>query len=233
MQTARHTEAGTSLCEKAYTFVSRLLMRGELAPGAKLSERALSLACGVSRVPMREAIRRLVEEGVLYQKSQSGTYVSALTREELIEIYEVREAIECRQTRAAIAHLTETDRRDFARHAARQREIANAFIASGQDLLSGSAEQDFLAHDFAQHLMLLRKAGNSYAEKIVTTAYRRNRFFGLHSHRRDETHVRHTCDDHELLARAVCAGNAEAAEAAMREHIRHSMADALAQFDRA
>ena len=65
------------------------------------------------------------------------------------------------------------------------------------------------------------------------TAYRRNRFFGLHSHRRDADHVTRTCADHELLARAVLAGNADAAEAAMREHIRHSMADALAQFDRA
>lgn len=46
-------------------------------------------------------------------------------------------------------------------------------------------------------------------------------------------HVTRTCADHELLARAVLAGNADAAEAAMREHIRHSMADVLAQFDRA
>lgn len=195
MQTTRHTETTPPLCEKAYTFVSRLLMRGELAPGAKLSERALSLACGVSRVPMREAIRRLVEEGVLYQKSQSGTYVSALTREELIEIYEVREAIECRQIRAALPKMSEKDRRDFAAHADAQRRIAEAFRASGKLLLDGKDEQDFLHHDFAQHLLLLRRAGNRYAEKIVTTAYRRNRFFGIHSHRRDETHVVRTCND--------------------------------------
>ena len=222
-----------SLCEKAYGYVSRMLMLGELAPGAKLSERALSAACGVSRVPMREAIARLVEEGALFQKSQSGTYVSTLTRRDLVEIYEVREAIECRQTRAAVDCLTDADRRKFADHAERQRRIADAFTASGAPLLKGRAEQDFLAHDFAQHLLLLRAAGNGYAEKIVATAYRRNRFFGLHSHRRDADHVTRTCADHELLARAVLAGNADAAEAAMREHIRHSMADALAQFDRA
>lgn len=231
MQTARHTEAGTSLCEKAYTFVSRLLMRGELAPGAKLSERTLSLACGVSRVPMREAIRRLVEEGVLYQKSQSGTYVSALTREELIEIYEVREAIECRQIRAALPKMSEKDRRDFAAHANAQRRIAEAFRASGKSLLEGKEEQDFLHHDFAQHLLLLKRAGNRYAEKIISAAYRRNRFFGLHSHRRNLDHVAWTWRYHKRMADAVLANDADRAEFWMRQHIIRSLKDALRMFD--
>ena len=61
-----------TLCDKAYNHLSRMLARGVLKPDQKLSERSVSLACGVSRIPVREAIRRLVEEGVLYQKSQSG-----------------------------------------------------------------------------------------------------------------------------------------------------------------
>ena len=221
-----------SLCEKAYTYVSRLLMRGELAPGAKLSERALSEACGVSRVPMREAIRRLVEEGALFQKSQSGTYVKSLTREDLIEIYEVREAIECRQIRAAIPNMSAKDRRDFAAHANAQREIAQRFRESGEQILTGKTEQDFLAHDFAQHLLLLKRAGNRYAERIVSIAYRRNRFFGLHSHRRDLDHVAWTWRYHKRIADAILSNDPDKAEFWMRQHIIRSMKDALRQFDR-
>ena len=126
-----------SLSDKAYAYVSQMLKRGKLAPGAKLSERSLSQACGVSRVPMREAIRRLIEEGALFQKSQSGTYVSAFTRKDLIELYEVREAIECRQIRIAIPNMTNADRQAFANHAAALRKIIEKFRLSGQSILTG------------------------------------------------------------------------------------------------
>ena len=66
----------TNLNEKAYLFLVRKLSTGELKPGQKLSEPSLAESCGVSRTPMREAVRRLVEEGVLYHIVKSGTYVT-------------------------------------------------------------------------------------------------------------------------------------------------------------
>ena len=76
-----YARTAMTLCDKAYNHLSRMLARGVLKPDQKLSERSVSLACGASRIPVREAIRRLVEEGVLYQKSQSGTYVARLDRQ--------------------------------------------------------------------------------------------------------------------------------------------------------
>ena len=216
-----------NLSTKAYEFLSRKLARGELAPGQKLSERTLAAEIGISRIPMHEAIRQLIDEGALFAKSQSGTYVSAFDRQTLVDIYEVREAIETRQAAAAIPHMTERDRRTLRTHVATQRKIADAFRASGEDILCGKQESDFLAHDFAQHLLLLKKAGNAYAERIVTSAYRRNSFFGLHSHKRNLAHVERTVADHERIAAAVLDGDPTAAAEAMRSHIRASMADAL------
>ena len=72
MKKRRHTK---KLDERAYEFVSGLLASGELKPGQKLSEPSLASACGVSRTPMREAVRRLIAEGVLNQVPKSGTYV--------------------------------------------------------------------------------------------------------------------------------------------------------------
>lgn len=220
-----------SLSDKAYAFISQMLKCGKLTPGEKLSERTLSQACGVSRVPMREAIRRLVEEGALSQRSQSGTYVNELTRADLIEIYEVREAIECRQIRIAIHNMSHADRISFANHAAAQHDIVKKFRQSQQAILSGKDEQDFLAHDFAQHLLLLKRAKNRFAEKIISVAYRRNSFFGLHSHRRDLMHIAWTWRYHHRMAEAVLAGNPDQAEFWMRQHIIRSMKDALRNFD--
>ena len=110
--------------------------------------------------------------------------------------------------------------------------IIRAFRASGKPILSGKQEQDFLAHDFFFHLQLLKAAGNRLAEKIVTTAYRRNRFFGLHSHKRDLNHLAWTWRYHRRMADAILANDAAAAVFWMRQHIIRSKKDALRQFDR-
>ena len=100
MQTS-HKE---NLNEKAYSFVTRLLSRGELKPGQKLSEPSLAAACGVSRTPMREAVRRLVEEGVLYQVVKSGTYVTGFGAKDVCD------ALGYNQTHKAIErHVDEDD----------------------------------------------------------------------------------------------------------------------------
>lgn len=221
-----------TLCDKAYNHLSRMLARGELRPEHKLSERSVSLACGVSRIPVREAIRRLVEEGVLYQKSQSGTYVASLDRQQILDAYEVREAIETYQIRKALPRLTDAQKRRLAESCDAQHAIILAFRDSGKSVLSGKQEQAFIAHDFFFHLQLLKAAGNRLAEKIVTTAYRRNRFFGLYSHQRDLDHLAWTWRYHRRMADAILAGDAEKAVFWMRQHILRSKRDALRQFDR-
>ena len=220
-----------TLCDKAYNHLSRMLARGELKPNQKLSERSVSLACGVSRIPVREAIRRLVEEGVLYQKSQSGTYVAGLDRQQIVDAYEVREAIEVYQLGKSISRLTDSQKRRLVESCDAQLSIIREFRDSGKPILSRKQEQDFVAHDFFFHLQLLKAAGNRLAEKFVTTAYRRNRFFGLHSHKRDLNHLAWTWRYHRRMADAILANDADAAVFWMRQHILRSKKDALKQFD--
>lgn len=82
-----------SLNQQAYDFICSRLASGDLKPGSKLSEPSLAAACGVSRTPMREAVRRLVEEGVLYQREKSGTYVSRFAADDISDAYEIRAVI--------------------------------------------------------------------------------------------------------------------------------------------
>ena len=220
-----------TLCDKAYNHLSRMLALGELKPNQKLSERSVSLACGVSRIPVREAFRRLVEEGVLYQKSQSGTYVAGLDRQQIVDAYEVREAIEVYQLGKAISRLTDSQKRRLVESCDAQLSIIREFRDSGKPILSRKQEQDFVAHDFFFHLQLLKAAGNRLAEKFVTTVYRRNRFFGLHSHKRDLNHLAWTWRYHRRMADAILANDADAAVFWMRQHILRSKKDALKQFD--
>ena len=84
---------GETLSDVAYRHISKKLVSGELVAGQKLSEQTIAAECGISRTPVREAVRRLTEEGLLYQIPSSGTYVARPDRRQLIDAFDVRMAL--------------------------------------------------------------------------------------------------------------------------------------------
>src|SRR3954471_9205291 len=70
------------------------ILAGDIAPGAPLTETALSTRFEVSRGPLREAMRQLIEEGLLVTVPYTGTHVAALSVEDVREIYSLRTALE-------------------------------------------------------------------------------------------------------------------------------------------
>jgi len=78
----------------AYTAIRQLIVSGSIAAGASLSERRLSEKLGISRTPVREAIRALVNEGLVKVVPMRGTFVCQLSVSDLSEINEVRHALE-------------------------------------------------------------------------------------------------------------------------------------------
>lgn len=216
-----------NLNEKAYAFVSDLLARGELKPGQKLSEPSLAAACGVSRTPMREAVRRLVEEGVLYQVVKSGTYVTGFGAKEICDAYEIRAAIESFLLVRAVPSLTKRDLAALERHCGKMRRAICAMRRAGMSIMTGPPEASFLAEDLAFHRRLLQASGNALAEKIVANTYRRNQFFGTHSHQRTLRHVANAWRYHCEILKACRRGDAEDAARWLRRHIASSRRDAL------
>ena len=71
------------------------IIAGDLIPGAKITELDLATEFGVSRGPIREAIRELINEGLLVQRPYSGTQVSLVEERTIIEAYGLRKVIEC------------------------------------------------------------------------------------------------------------------------------------------
>ena len=83
----------------------RAIGEGELAPGQQLNEAALSRSLGVSRGPLREAMQRLTQEGLLVSVRNRGVFVIEVTDDDVRDMYLARTALE----RAAAAHAAETD----------------------------------------------------------------------------------------------------------------------------
>jgi len=219
------------LSETAYKHLRHKLLSASLGAGDKISEQTLSRELGISRTPIREAIRRLESEGVLRQVASSGTYVTAPDRAEMIDVYEVRMALERMAVRKAVRRMAARDRLELQRCCDRMREAVHLFRDSGQAVMDGQPLQDYLRADLAFHLLLLRAAGNRYAAKILGDVQMRTTSFGYRSHDRDLHHVTRMWLYHARVARAVRHRDARAAQYWLERHIRYSLRGALKAFD--
>ena len=86
---------GENLSQKAYWHIHDKLSAGTLKPGFRLSNRAVAKEVGISFTPVREALNRLVSEGLLEYRAGLGVFVPECSRREIEELYEVREMLEC------------------------------------------------------------------------------------------------------------------------------------------
>ena len=220
-----------ALSDIAYRLITRKLMASELVAGQKISEQQIATACGISRTPVREAVRRLNEEGVLYQIPSSGTYVADMNRRQLIDSYEVRMALECFALEHAVKNLTKETRQELHRLCGEMHTIIRKLRSKKTKVLDGPPLVAFLSADLSFHLLILRTAGNNMAIKIVNNAYQRNQFFGHHSHRRDLTHLAWVWRHHAKIEQAIRRGDVGNARRWLRAHITRSMTDALRAFD--
>lgn len=96
----------TSLTRLVAESVEKLILSGELAPGAKLNEVALSERLRVSRGPLREAFRTLEESGLIHQEKNRGAFVREIALSEAADIYDVRAGLDATAGRLLAARIT-------------------------------------------------------------------------------------------------------------------------------
>ncbi len=100
---------GMTLADKVFELLQTAIVKGRLQPGQRLSEAELSTTYGVSRGPLREAIRRLEGRGLVTKRPHAGISVVSLGFHELMEIYQVREALEGMACRLAAQSMSDDE----------------------------------------------------------------------------------------------------------------------------
>jgi len=95
-----------SLSEQLYKSLRQAIILGEWRVGKRINEKELSEQRHVSRTPIRYALKRIYEEGLLDYNKNTGYSVRAVTLEDVVEIYEIREALECLATHQAAQRMT-------------------------------------------------------------------------------------------------------------------------------
>ncbi|QIE57018.1 GntR family transcriptional regulator [Pikeienuella piscinae] len=187
------------------------ILRGDLAPGLRLSEQEIAAAMRLSRQPVREAFIRLAGDGLLEIRPQRGTFVTRISVREVIASRFVREAVEA----------------DLVRRAA---EAADPALAADLDellqLQKGAMDADpsrFMHLDESFHRRLAEAAGRAQVWnyiQMLKSQMDRVRFLVAADMPREALLAQH-----RRIIEAVVARDAEGAEQAMREHLRQISLD--------
>lgn len=222
-----------SLRQRAYQHIQRKILCGELPAGQVVSENLLAREIGMSRTPVREAIRHLEQEGVLEQVPRYGTVVRKLSRRDLAELYELREALEPFAVAQAAGRVRPEDLRLLEKLCDEIAAIATAMQKAKLSTPDAAMMKRLLSADLGFHLVLLRSAGNRRMMKIVSDSRLLTGIFGTPRQAHSLDVLQETHRFHARILKAVRSGDADKAHDAMAAHIRASREEALAHFDRA
>jgi DNA-binding GntR family transcriptional regulator len=204
-----------SLSERAYQSIRDKILRGQYPLGAALSRRQLAKELRMSFLPVSEAIQRLEIDRLVESKPRVGTRVRMPTREDIMEQYALREALETQAARLCAEHVDERGRQEL---------LTMGFHLDQLYASSAGADEEFLhsvhSYHMSFHLRVAEIAGNS----LLRGAIEREQvlvFNWLFDTAAQQRHLPPRF--HGELAAALTGPTVEGADQAMRAHIRHGM----------
>lgn len=205
--------------EFVYRQLRAAIASGELVAGTRLREVELAARLGVSRTPVREALRRLSSEGTVTDDAQRGIVVTALTMAMVQERYVVRESLEGTAAALAATQATPLER-------AALRTIADRDLA-----LQGDVVQ-LVANNRLFHQTLYRAAHNHYLLKTLEAVHESLALLSGSS-LTDPSRVTEAVREHQMLVQAIERHDVQVAQDMARAHIRGACKVRLAQLSRA
>lgn len=209
-QTVDEALESETLAEQVFRTLQSAIVRGELAPGSKISEPELARTYGISRGPLREALHRLEGQKLLVRQPHIGARVVALSADELIELYEIRESLEGMAARLAAQCMS----------AEQVAELRQVLAVHEQD----AAFQAGLGYyqqegDFDFHYRIIQGSGNqTLARMLCDELYQLVRMYRL-QFSAVPSRPRQAFAEHHRIVDAIAEGDGELAELLMRRHI--------------
>ena len=211
-----------SIAESVHQQVYERIMSLEIPPGARIPIDGLARELNVSQTPVREALTRLEREGLVRTDHLIG-YSAApqLTRKEFEDLYAFRLMLEPESARQACLNLTP--------ETLEQLESAAADVERGEQPVDRNSRYSrFARADAHFHDEILKAANNIFARQALNDQHIHLHIFRLMFHSRV---TQEALEEHERLLAAFRAGDADAAFAAMHDHIERSRDRLAAAFE--
>jgi DNA-binding GntR family transcriptional regulator len=190
----------------------RMIASGAMRPGERIVQDALALELGVTRVPLREALKILEGEGQVSYQAHHGYVVALLSLSDLLEVYRIREILEAEAVRTAIPLMTAED--------------IDRFEEAALDVETAAASVDVSAMTRANrrfHATLIEACALPRLVRIVRQLWDATEVYRA-VYYTDEANRDRAIDEHRRLVEAVKAGDSEQTLAMLDVHRRHAIA---------
>ena len=194
-----------TLSEQTYLELSKMIMTNKFSPGEKLTEEQVAIQLGVSRTTVKKAFTTLVNEGILEDIPRKGVYLKKHTKEEILEVFDLREVTAGLSARYAALNMT---RRDL-----------NLLEAIYQRMEIASVETDYKAYaqcDLELHEAVVAFSGATILPGIISSFNLRLKSFNFSGVRNPAE----TIEEHRGIIDSLASGNPDDAEMSMKVHIR-------------
>lgn len=198
------------LSDQVAEHLFRELVSGRLRGGQRINEAELARTLGISRNPIREAIRKLEERGLLVSSPRRGTFVRAFSRQDIEDVFSFRVVVEDFAIRQALRRMSPDD-------VAGLRRIVDDMTVAAK----AGKEMELVQKDISFHQRICELSGNTqtlrafmnlHAEVQISITLVEHRFESLEA----------AAVDHYPIIDAIASGDPERAAAALRDHIHDS-----------
>jgi DNA-binding GntR family transcriptional regulator len=217
--------------ERAYVYIQQKIAARDLSAGKAISEVALAAELGISRTPVHEAIRQLLGEGLMEEDSNGSTVVVRLSRQDFVELYELRSVLEAHAvSKIAKRKMSDKDIERLQTLTGEIKTLRSELVKSREKVLNDAQMRRFEIADISFHTFLMSNAENAAALKIFNKVrYLIRAFAARHAGHTAEALTRiHT--EHLDMIHALADGDVEKAMRVITQHIQTSQRERLIEY---
>lgn len=215
MQLPKIKKIDNSLSEIVYQAIYKNIISGKLKPGAAITEITVANTMGISRAPVREALKRLAEDKLVVLVPRSGCYVKDMNMEEIDEIYEIRKRLECMALEYSFEKM---DRRQL--HTLKKK-FEECLALDTEQMLAKEIKLDTQLHN-----MIAQDSGCPNLEEMLENLRARIEVFRF-KEANYQDRARLALTEHVKIIEAVLSEDKAAALECLKTHIAHTKENVL------
>lgn len=201
-----------------YDELKMRILTGQIAAGERMMEEETSQALGVSRTPVREAFKRLEKEGLVVIRPRRGAFATQISKEELLQILDVREVLEAMATEQACENMKKA-----------QKDKLRAVVEKHAEAVAKDNYTKMVEYDTEFHKLLVEGSGNKTLINLISQLQELLLRF-RYIYYDNDSHPKKIAREHEVIMDALSAGDAKKAAEGTRKHIK-GLKKVVEEFD--
>lgn len=208
-----------SLEAKVYSELQDAILMGSFKKGEALTELALSEKLGVSRTPVRGALSRLSEEGLVELIPNRGAVVVGITKEDLVDIYRIRMRLEGLASAMAAEKITDKEKKELIETA----ELSEFYIKKNDGEHIKELDTQF-------HQTIYKACGSRMLEKVLSDLHRNIKAYRKVS-LTSPVRAKKSAEEHHQILNAIIRGDAAEADRLTSLHVEHALTNMLTAIE--